>query len=142
MSFLLADNSLNNLPLVHIATLNSLASSCFMFSSVSLEFSSIPAKVCNARFAIASLSRINELGTLRIASPLYTSFVASLNHCTFQKLSLKTIHMLCKIKHVAIKSETFFKCTSIIFNKIHHLPLSIPKVRSTHMRVELYKNIQ
>ena len=36
------------------------------------------------------------------------------------------MHMLCKIKHVETKSGTLFKCTSIIFKRICHLPLSIP----------------
>ena len=140
--FRLADKSLNVFLPVPIATLNFLASSCFINSKVSLELSSFPAKLCNARFTTASRSRIDEPKTFEIASPLCTSSVASLNHYYFQNLSPKTIHILCKIKHVATKSDTFFKWTSICFKRIRHLSLSILNVRSTHMRIELCTKFQ
>ena len=81
-------------------------------------------------------------GRLGMASPLCTSSVASRIHSSFQNVSPNTIHMLCKTKHVATKSGTFFKCTSILFKRIRHLPLSIPNARSTHIRVELCTKFQ
>ena len=109
IEFRLADNSLNVLPPVPIVTSNFLAFSCFMNSSVSLELSSILGKLCNARFATASRSRIDEPVIFGIASPLCTSSVASRNNSCFQKWSPKIMYILCNTKHVAAKSYTFFK---------------------------------
>jgi len=67
---------------------------------------------------------------------------ASCIHSFFQKLSPKMIQMLCRIKHVVTKSSTFFKCTSIIFKRICHLPFSSPNVRSMHIWIELWTNFQ
>ena len=63
-------------------------------------------------------------------------------HSCLQKVSPKIMHMLCKTKHVVTKSGTLFKCTSILFKMIRHLPFSIPNARSTHMRVKLWTKFQ
>ena len=137
--FRLAESSSTVLPPVSIAISNSMAASCLKYSKVSLELSSMPARLCNAKLAIGSLSCMDEPGTFSIANPLCTSSIASRIHSFFQKLSPKIMHILCRTKHVLIKSGTFFKCTSTLFNKIRHLHLSIPNARSIHMRVELWR---
>ena len=142
MPFRRADNSLNDFLIVLIEISNAIASFCLMSSSVSRDASSIPVKLCNVKLATAIRSRMNKPGTCGIASPLCTSLVASRIHYSFQNVSPKIMHMLCKTKHVKTKSGTFFKCTSTIFKRIRHRPLSILKARSTHMRVELWTKFQ
>ena len=142
MAFHLADNSFNDFLAVLIEISNAIASSCLMYSRVSRDLSSMPAKLCNAKLATAIHSHMDEPGTCGIASPLRTSSVASRIHSSLQKVSPKIMHMLCKTKHVETKSGTFFKCTSTLFERICHLPLSIPNARSTHMRVELWTKFQ
>ena len=137
MLFRLADNSLNVLLPLLIEISNSIASSYSIYSGVSLELSSIPAKLCNAKFATVSRSCMDELGIFGMASPLCTSLMAFRNHSYFQKFSPKMMHMLSRIRHVATKSCTFFKCTSILFKRIRHLPFSMPNARLTHIRGEL-----
>lgn len=137
----LADNSLNDFPLVLIAISKCVAASCFKFSKVSLELSSTPAKLCKAKLATASRScaRAPPLDPARaLDKPLWTSSVASRIHSCLHMLSPKIRHMLCKIKHVVTKSGTFFKATSILFNKIRHRSFSMPNARSTHIWVELW----
>ena len=140
MPFRLADNSLNDFPAVLIEISN--ASSCLIYSRVSRDASSMPAKLCNAKFATAICSRVDEPDTYGIASPLCTSSEASHIHSSLQNVSPKIMHMLCKIKHVETKSGMFFNCTSTLFKRIRHLPLSIPNARSMHMRVELWTKFQ
>src|ERR1700737_1822116 len=113
-----------------------------MYSNVSLEVSSMLAKLCNAWLATASLSCDGGPETLPCDSPLCTSSVASCIHSVFQNSSPKTMHMLCRTRHVLTNFGTFFKFKSIIFNKILHLPFSIPNARSIHMRVELCTKFQ
>ena len=58
---LLAENSLIDLPLVPITISNFIVATCLMYSKVSLVLSSMPAKLCNAKLATASLSCMNYL---------------------------------------------------------------------------------
>ena len=142
MQFHHPDNSLNDFLPMLMTNSNSMAASCFMYFNVSLELSSMPAKLCNAKLAIASYSCIHAPVTFAMASPLCTSSVASRIHSRFQKLSPKMMHMLCGTKHVETKSDIFFKCTSTLFKRIHHLPLSMANSRLMHMRVELWTKFQ
>ena len=137
MSFRLSDNSLNDFPAMLIEISNAIASCYLKYSKNFRDLSSMPATLCNAKFATAIRSRMDEPGTCGIASPLCTSSVASRIHYSLQNESPKIMHMLCKTKHVETKPGTFFKCTSTLFKRIHHLPLSIPNARSTNMCVEL-----
>ena len=140
MLFLLTDNSLNVFPAVLIAI--SIASSCFMNSRVSREVSSIPAKLYNAKFATTIRSWIDWPDILGMTNQLCTSLVASCIHSSLQNVYPKIMHILCNTRHVKTKSDTFFKCTSTLFRRIRHLPLSISNACSTHMRVELWTKFQ
>ena len=142
MPFCRADNSLKDFPIVLIEISNAIASFCLMSSRVYRDASSMPAKLCNASLATAIHSCMVDPATCGIASPLCTSLVASRIHSSFQNVSPKIIYMLCNTKHVETKLGTFFKCTSTLFKRIRHLPLSIPKARSTHIRVELWTKFQ
>ena len=134
MLFCLADNSLNNFPLVLITISKSIASSCFMYSRVCRELSSMSAKLCNVKFATANRSCMDDPCTFGMASQLCTSSVASRIHSCLQKMFPKMMHMLRRTRHVETKLRTF-----TFFKRILHLSLSIPNTRSTHMRVELWK---
>ena len=142
MLFRLTDNSLNNFSPLLIVISNDIACSCFMYSRVSRDWSSMPAKLCNVKFVTAIRSCIDEPVTFGMANPFYISFVASRIYCSLQKVSPKNMHMLYKTKHVKTKSDTLFKCTSNIFKMIHHLSLSIQNARSIHMNVELWAKFQ
>lgn len=69
MLFLFTDNSLNDFPGVPIKISNAFASSCFMYYNVSCDRSSIPAKLCNAKFAIIIRSCMDESETWGMANP-------------------------------------------------------------------------
>ena len=75
-------------------------------------------------------------------NPLCTSSIASYIHSFFQKLSQKMIQMLWSTKHVLTSLGTSLRCTSTLFNKMRHLPLSIPNARSMHMRIKLCTKFQ
>ena len=47
----------------------------------------------------------------------------------------KMIHMLCRTRPVATKSDIFFNCTSILFIRNRHRPFSMSNARSTNLRV-------
>jgi len=136
MLFFLATSSLNVLLPVFIVISNFMAASYLMYSKVSLELSSMLVRLCSVKLTATNRSCMDTPKTLSIASPLWTSSVASRIHSFFQKLSLKIMHMLYKIRHVLIKY------TSTLFDKMHHMPLNIPNVRSMHMHVEFSKKFQ
>ena len=117
MLFRLANNFLADFSVVLIAISNVIASSCFMYYRVSRDSSSIPAKLCNAKFASTIRSCMDEPGSLGMASLLCTSSVTSRIYYFLKKLSPKIMHMLCRTKHVETKSGTFFKCTSTLYAK-------------------------
>jgi hypothetical protein len=70
MSFLLAHSSLDVSPLVLIVIWYSLAASRFIYSKVSLELSSIAAKLCSASFATVSFSYVDAPGSFLTGKPL------------------------------------------------------------------------
>ena len=113
-----------------------------MYSNMSMKISSMPTMVCSAWLTTTSLPCDGGPKYLPCVSPLCTSFVVSCIHSVFQKSSPKTMHILCRTGHKLTNSDTFFKCTLIIFNKILHLPFSIPNARSMHMRLELFTKFQ
>ena len=142
MLFLLADNSLKDFPAVFIAISKPIVSSCLMYSRVFREVSSIPARLYNVKLTTVIHSWMDWPDTLGMGNPLCTSSLASRIHYCLQNVSPKIIHILCNTRHVKTKSDTFFKCTSNIFRRIRHLPLSKPNVRSTHMWVEIWTKFQ
>lgn len=125
------------LPIV-IVIWNSLAASCLWYPYVSQKLSSIPARLCKAWLATTSFLLLAGPGGITSNNPLCTSSDASCNHSVFQKLSPRIMHMLCSTRQMLTNSDTFFKCTSIIFNNIRHLSLSNSSALSRHMRAELW----
>ena len=109
MSFRLSDNSLNDFPAMLIEISNAIASCYLKYSKNFRDLSSMPATLCNAKFATAIRSRMDEPGTCGIASPLCTSSVASRIHYSLQNESPKIMHMLCKTKHVETKAGHVFQ---------------------------------
>lgn len=121
---------------------NSLVISCLKYSNLSRELSSIPARLCHAWLTTTSFSCLAGPEGVISDNPFCTSSDVSCNHSQFQKLSPRMMHMLCSIRQVLTNSDTFLSCTSILFNNIRHLFLSISNARLMHILVELWTKFQ
>lgn len=80
-------------------------------------------KLCTTWLATTSLSCDGSPETLSSVNLFVHFFSCILHPFSFQKSSPKMMHVLCRTMHVT-NSGIFFKCTSMIFNKILHLPLA------------------